>query len=119
MIWSVLNLKYASDAMMIIEQFILNYTVYKSRPLQYLSQVTGTPIPLDTHPPEHSSPWNTHPTGTLIPLELPSPWNTHPPGTPTPLEHPSPWNSHPLEHPPPCGLSHQGSQLAAAEDATK
>ena len=44
----------------------------------------GTPIPLDTHPPEHSSPWNTHPPGTLIPLELPSPWNTHPP-----------WNSHP------------------------
>ena len=39
----------------------------------------GTPIPLDTHPPEHSSPWNTHPPGTLIPLELPSPWNTHPP----------------------------------------
>ena len=58
--------------------------------------VTGTPIPLDTHPPEHSSPWNTHPTGTLIPLEHSFPWNSHPPGTlippgtPIPLEHPSP-----------------------------
>ena len=39
----------------------------------------GTPIPLDTHPPELPSPWNTHP-----------PWNSHPPGTPIP-----PWNTHP------------------------
>ena len=59
--------------------------------------VSGTPIPLDTHPPEHSFPWNTHPPGTPIPLELPSPWNTHPPwnshppGTPIPpMEHSSP-----------------------------
>ena len=56
----------------------------------------GTPIPLDTHPPEHSSPWNTHPPGTLtpgtpIPLE-----HSSTPGTPIPLEHSSPpWNNHP------------------------
>ena len=60
-------------------------------------RVSGTPIPLDTHPPEHSSPWNTHPPGTPIPLEHSSPWNTHPPwnshppGTPIPpMEHSSP-----------------------------
>ena len=33
----------------------------------------GTPITLDTHPPEQSSPWNTHPPGTPIPLKLPPP----------------------------------------------
>ena len=47
--------------------------------LDHNNRNAGTPIPLDTHPAEHSSPWNTHPPGTLIP-----------PGTPTPLEHPSP-----------------------------
>ena len=62
--------------------------------------LSGTPIPLDTHPPEQSSPWNTHP------LEHPPPWNFHPPLTPTPPpppELPSPWNIHPPQwhtHPP-------------------
>ena len=49
----------------------------------------------NSHPPRHPSPRK------LIPLEHSSPWNTHPPGTPIPLEHssplelPSPWNTHP------------------------
>ena len=68
----------------------------------------GTPIPLDTRPPEHSFPWNTHPPGTPIPQEVPSlwnthpPWNSHPPGTPIPREVPSLWNTHPPwnSHPP-------------------
>ena len=60
-----------------------------------IQTVTGTPIPLDTHPPEHSSPWNTCPPGNPIPLEHSSPWNSHPPGTLIPLELPSPWNTHP------------------------
>ena len=55
---------------------------------QYQDSVTGTPIPLDTHPPEHSSPWNTHP------LEHSSPWNSHPPGTLIPPGTPIP----PMEH---------------------
>ena len=56
-----------------------------------VDRVSGTPIPLDTHPPEHSSPWNTHPPpGTPIPLELPSPGTPIPPGTAIPQQHPSP-----------------------------
>ena len=49
----------------------------------------------NSHPPRHPSP------RTLIPLEHSSPWNTNPPGTPIPLEHspppgtPIPWNTHP------------------------
>ena len=35
----------------------------------------------NSHPPRHPTPQNTHPPGTLIPLEHPSPWNSHPPGT--------------------------------------
>ena len=45
---------------------------------------------LDTHRLEHSSPWNTHPPGTLIPPEHTSPRISHPPGTPISLELPSP-----------------------------
>ena len=67
--FKVQNLKNELELITLPQSFVVVFVVKNACcclicPMAMAMPNYGTPFPLDTHPPEHSSPWNIHPPGT-------------------------------------------------------